>query len=99
MTAARNSRRSPSLAALLAATLFVSACATSGGLANARNAETRQDYDSAVAEYTKILREDPDNKDARFGLERARVRASQDHFANGRRFAAVGKLEEALIEY
>ena len=55
----------------------------------AREAETRQDYDSAVAEYTKVLREDPNNKDARFALERAKIRASQDHFARGRRLAAT----------
>jgi general secretion pathway protein D len=65
----------------------------------AREAETRQDYDSAVAEYTKALRENPNNTDARFALERAKIRASQDHFARGRRLAAIGKLEEALMEY
>ena len=83
----------------MALTLALSACATTGSMTTARNAETRQDYDSAVAEYTRILRENPDNKDARLGLERAKVRASQDHFARGRRLAATGKLEEALVEY
>ncbi|MGE0460919.1 MAG: secretin N-terminal domain-containing protein [Vicinamibacterales bacterium] len=87
------------VAAVLAVALALSGCATSRALTSARNAETRQDYDSAVAEYTRLLRMDPDNKDARFGLERARVRAAQDHFARGRRLAATGKLEEALIEY
>lgn len=87
------------VAAVLALALALSGCATSRALTNARNAETRQDYDSAVAEYTRLLRLDPDNKDARFGLERARIRAAQDHFARGRRLAATGKLEEALIEY
>jgi general secretion pathway protein D len=84
---------------VLAIALVVSACATTTSLSSARDAETRQDYDSAVAEYTKILRDNPDNKDARFGLERAKIRASQDHFARGRRLAATGKLEEALREY
>ncbi len=88
-------RRAP----LLAVVLFVSACASSGGVTSARNAETRQDYDTAVAEYSRVLRDDPDNKDARLGLQRARVRAAQDHFARGRRLAATGKLEEALVEY
>jgi len=87
------------LAAVLAIALAVSSCATSRAITNARNAESRQDYDSAVAEYTRVLRQEPDNKDARLGLERARVRAAQDHFARGRRLAATGKLEEALIEY
>ncbi|MEZ5284022.1 MAG: secretin N-terminal domain-containing protein [Vicinamibacterales bacterium] len=82
----------------LAAVLLLSACATTRSLTNARNAETRQDYDSAVAEYTRVLREDPDNREARLGLDRARLRASQDHHARGRRLAATGHQEEALLE-
>ena len=65
----------------------------------ARNAETSQNYDIAVAEYTKLLRDNPDNREARQGLERAKLRASQDHFTTARRLAATGKLEEALVEY
>jgi general secretion pathway protein D len=100
MAPAHNSRRPLQLATIvMALTLALSACATTGSMTTARNAEARQDYDSAVAEYTRILRENPDHKDARLGLERAKVRASQDHFARGRRLAATGKLEEALVEY
>ncbi len=58
-----------------------------------------QNYDIAVAEYTKLLRDNPNNRDARQGLERAKLRASQDHFTTARRLAATGKLEEALVEY
>jgi general secretion pathway protein D len=100
MAPAHNSRRPLQLATIvMALTLALSACATTGSMTTARNAEARQDYDSAVAEYTRILRENPDHKDARLGLERAKVRASQDHFARGRRLAATGKLEEALVEF
>jgi general secretion pathway protein D len=94
-----NSRVSARLAALIGATALALSCATTGGLTNARNAETRQDYDTAVAEYTRILREQPDNKDARLGLERSRLRAGQDHHTRARRLSATGKLEEALLEY
>jgi general secretion pathway protein D len=65
----------------------------------ARNAETNQNYDLAVVEYTKALRANPDNREARLGLERAKLRASQDHFTRARRLSATGKLEEALVEY
>ena len=99
MAPVHSSRRPLHLALLLAVMLGLSACATTGSMTTARDAEARQDYDSAVAEYTRILRENPDNKDARFGLDRAKIRASQDHFARGRRLAATGKLEEALVEY
>ena len=47
----------------------------------------------------KVLRENPDSRDARQGLERAKLRASQDHFTRARRLSATGKLEEALVEY
>src|SRR5467141_199943 len=45
------------------------------------------------------LRLRPDDANARIALERAKLRASQDHFARGRRFAATGKLDQALVEY
>ncbi len=75
-------------------------CASSGGsLKVARNAETSQNYDIAVAEYTKVLRDKPDSREARQGLERAKLRASQDHFTRARRLATTGNLEEGLVEY
>jgi general secretion pathway protein D len=96
---ARSRPSTLSLTVLAAMLLLLQACTTSGAMSTARDAETRQDYDSAVAAYTAALRKDPDSKDARLGLERAKLRAAQDHFARGRRLSATGKLEEALIEY
>ena len=89
MPAVNRSRPSTLSLTVLAATLLLHACATSGALSTARDAETRQDYDSAVAAYTAALRKDPDSKDARLGLERAKLRAAQDHFARGRRLSAA----------
>jgi general secretion pathway protein D len=85
----------------LAATMLIAltACATTSSIRNARNAESTQNYDVAVAEYTKLLRDNPNNREARLGLERSKLRASQDHFTRGRREAAAGKLEAALVEY
>jgi general secretion pathway protein D len=80
--------------------LVAAACATSTGPLKAGiAAESRQDYDLAVVEYTKALREHPDNTDARLSLERAKLRASQDHFTKGRRYAATGKFDLALAEF
>ncbi|HYE85399.1 MAG TPA: secretin N-terminal domain-containing protein [Vicinamibacterales bacterium] len=84
--------------ALLTAALLVS-CASGGSLRSARNAELSQNYDIAVAEYTKLLRKNPDSREARQGLERAKLRASQDHFTKGRRLIALGNAEEALVEF
>ena len=91
-------RRSILGAAGVLALACVAACATSAALSRARVAEEQQDYDRAVVEYTQIVKEHPDNQDARLALDRARIRASQDHFQRGRRLEAVGRYEEALLE-
>ena len=62
-------------------------------------AEGQQDFDRAVVEYTKALRERPNDRTARASLEQAKIRAAQDHFARARRLASTGKFEEALVEY
>src|SRR5687768_8975186 len=87
----------PILAALLVATLV--SCASTGSIRVARNAEASQNYDIAVAEYSKLLRDNPDSREARQGLERARLRASQDHFTKARRLTSTGSLDAALVEY
>jgi len=91
-------RRTPA-ALLLLPCLLVAGCAASASLRRGRDAEIRQDYDRAVAEYTKAARLSPNDTGARTALERARLRAAEDHFQRGRRLAAVGKFEEALVEY
>ena len=64
-----------------------------------QRAEQAQDYDRAVVEYTKFLREHPDDRTARQSLERVKLRASQEHYTRGRRLSTVGKIDEALIEF
>jgi general secretion pathway protein D len=85
--------------AALSIVVAFSGCFTSAALRDARRAEDRQDYDVAVVEYTRALQRDPDNANARTGLQRAKVRASQDHFTSARRHAANRRLEEAVTEY
>jgi general secretion pathway protein D len=84
---------------LTVASVALSGCATASAVRRGERAEQRQDYDLAVVEYTRALRENPDNETARLALDRTRLRASQDHFSRGRRLAATGKLEEALVEF
>ena len=79
--------------------LTLSACVTSAALRDARRAEDRQDYDLAVVEYTRALQRDPDSHSARTGLQRARLRASQEHFTRARRHVANRRLDEAVAEY
>jgi general secretion pathway protein D len=82
-----------------AALLCVAGCATSGAIRAGQRAERVQDYDRAVVEYTKAARQRPDDQNIRAALERARLRAAQDHFARGRRLAAVERHEEAVVEF
>ncbi len=86
------------IAALFIVITF-SGCLSSAALREARRAEERQDYDLAVVEYTRAVQSDPDDVNARTGLQRAKVRASQDHFTRARRHAASRRLEEAVAEY
>jgi general secretion pathway protein D len=79
--------------------ITLSACITGAALRDARRAEDRQDYDIAVVEYTRALQRDPDNVNARTGLQRARVRAAQDHFTRARRHVANRRFDEAVVEY
>ena len=64
----------------------------------AQRAEVLQEYDRAIVEYTKVLRDDPDNRDARLSLDRMKLRSSLEHFTRARRLYAAGRLDEALVE-
>ena len=98
-----NHRGKPALwavsAAALLLTLVSAGCAASSASRRGHDAEFRQDYDTAVVEYTKALRLNPGDAGARDGLQRAKARASEDHLQRARRLAAIGKLDEAVVEY
>src|SRR5437660_8014436 len=87
-------------AALVAALgLGIVGCASTSALRRGRDAERNRDYDIAVVEYTKALRLHPNDMSTRLALERAKLRAAQEHFNRGRRLAALAKLDEALVEF
>jgi general secretion pathway protein D len=79
--------------------LLAASCAAATATHHGLDAERVRDYDHAVVEYTKALRLHPGDLAVRAALERVKLRASEDHFQRGRRFAATGKFEEALVEY
>jgi general secretion pathway protein D len=87
------------LVAVLALTIAVGGCATTGTYRSAQVAEQVQDYDRAVAEYTAALKKHPNDRTTQLALQRAKLRASQDHLTRARRFEATGKLDQALVEY
>ncbi len=85
-------------AAWLILAVLAGGCATTSAYREGERAERTQDFDRAVVEYTKALRENPDDKTARLALDRARLRAAEQHFFRGRRLAATERHEDALLE-
>jgi general secretion pathway protein D len=76
-------------------------CATTTSVAvrAGEQAETLKNYDRAVVEYTKALRANPNDLNVKLALDRARMRAAQEHAFRGRRFLATEHYEEALVEF
>src|SRR5215475_15133844 len=85
--------------AVLALTIAVSGCATTGTYRSGQRAEQAEAYDRAVAEYTLALKKHPDDRTTQLALQRAKLRASQEHLTRARRLEATGKLGDALVEY
>jgi general secretion pathway protein D len=88
-----------SRAAAALALLALVGCATSAAFRAGEKAESRQDYDRAVLEYSKAIQKDPNNVHYRKGLERAKLRAAEAHALAARRLASRGMYKEALDEY
>jgi len=85
-------------AVLLLAALGVG-CATSSAFRAGQRAEEQQDWDRAVLEYSRALRQKPSNVGFRTRLDRARLRAAEVHITSARRQAARNQFKEALEEY
>ena len=85
--------------AVLALTVAVSGCVTTGTYRSGQRAEQAEAYDRAVAEYTLALKKHPDDRTTQLALQRAKLKASQEHLTRARRLEATGKLDEALVEY
>src|ERR1041385_6174645 len=90
--------RASRLTAILALSLALTACATTASLRSGQRAEQAQDYDRAVAEYTWALKKHPNDRTLQLVLQRAKLRAAQDHLARPRRLEADTKPDRALVE-
>src|SRR5262249_39789672 len=92
-------RTTSRFAVVLALTVAVGGCATTGTYRSAQRAEQAEDYDRAVADYTAASKKHPNDRTTQLALQRAKLRASQEHLTRARRLEATGKLDEALVEY
>ena len=86
------------LLSVTAALTLASACASGTSLRQAQAADDLHDYDLAVARYTQAVRDQPRNREAQLGLERAKLRAASEHLIQGRRLYAQGRYEDAVVE-
>lgn len=82
--------------ALLVACSF--GCASSGAFRAGEKAERRREYDRAVLEYARAVKLSPDNVQYQRGLDRARIRAAEEHAAKARRLSARGLHKDATDE-
>lgn len=73
------------LATLLIA-LLLSSCGSYNAFKQAATAEKNKDWDTAVAQYERALEIDPDNREYKLALDRARREASRAHFQKGKVF-------------
>jgi general secretion pathway protein D len=62
-------------------------------------AETREDYDTAYADYQKAMAKAPKDLTYRTALARVRVSASALHMSKGRKLLAAGDEQGALAEF
>jgi len=79
--------------------LVAAGCSTNDALRTGRIAERERNYDEAVISYTRALQANPRDRDAQLALNRAKLRAAQEHFITGRRLSQRGQFEEALVEF
>ena len=99
ITGPGNAIRIGRLVALALAAALLAGCATTSALRDGRRAERERDYDEAVVRYRRAVQERPNDRDAQLALERAMLRAAQQHYAQGRALARQSRWEEALAEY
>lgn len=81
------------------ALLLAAGCSANDALRTGRIAERERNYDQAVISYTRAVQANPRDRDAQLALERAKLRAAQEHFTAGRRLSQRGQFEEALAEF
>ncbi len=98
LATSRFPRRLGPVALFIAASALAASCASTSAMHLGQQAEIASDYDKAVVQYTRALKEHPDNFEARKALDRAKLRASQEHLTQGRRLVATGKLDQAVVE-
>ncbi|MBZ5587075.1 MAG: hypothetical protein LAO05_00775 [Acidobacteriia bacterium] len=83
---------------LLAAVGTMSSCATFRYERRASDAIVSENWDAAVYYYLEALAREPGNVHFKMALQKARLKAGEDHFRRGMRFKEAGELARAQTE-
>ncbi|HYC62921.1 MAG TPA: secretin N-terminal domain-containing protein [Thermoanaerobaculia bacterium] len=81
--------RLKTLTATLLISLTLLSCASYNAYQKAQTAETAKDWDTAVMQYERALEINPENRQFKIGLDRARREASRLHFEKGKSYRAA----------
>ena len=79
--------------------LLLSACAGSKAYRHGSAAADANDWDQAVAQFTRALQASPNKPEYRIALERATINASRVHFSRAVEFERTVDLGAAIAEY
>ena len=85
-------------ALVLLSVAIASSCATYRYERQARQAVRLENWDAAVYYYLEALARDPANVTFKMGLQRARLKASENHFKRGMAFKQSNELQRARTE-
>lgn len=75
--------------ATLLISLMLLSCASYNAYQKAQTAETAKDWDTAVLEYERALDVNPESRQFKAGLDRAKREASRAHFEKGKAYRAA----------
>ncbi|ANM28662.1 hypothetical protein ABI59_02085 [Acidobacteria bacterium Mor1] len=85
--------------ALLVAVSFIVGCAAQKSYRRGEMYGRRGNWDQAVIELTKAANKDPGNSRYSVALERAKLKASAEHFQKGKRLVGARQYEAAIAEF
>lgn len=83
----------------MAVAVLAAGCAAQRAYRRAEVESRRENWDQAVLGYSKALALDPGNTRYGVALERAKLKASAQHFEKGKRYASSGQWDLAVAEF
>jgi general secretion pathway protein D len=86
-------------AALVLTLVTLTGCAAQSAYRKAEKQANRENWDQAVLLYSKAVAMDPGNTRYSVALERAKLKASGEHFQKGKRYANAAQWELAIAEF